>query len=108
MDGTRRYRFVWIEAPRKSGKTTFSAAISLYMLLVDAEPAADICITGCTLLDSSSTMSIIRSMIQSNKEMAAVCSLFGRFIKYKNNTLGVFGPEYCAITGRRCFLRDIR
>lgn len=36
-DGTRRYRYVYIEVARKNGKTTLSAGIALYMLFADGE-----------------------------------------------------------------------
>lgn len=36
-DGTRLVRIVWIEVPRKAGKTTLAAGISLLALLGDAE-----------------------------------------------------------------------
>lgn len=41
-DGTRRYREVFIYVPRKNGKTTFCAAIALYMLCMDGEPGAEV------------------------------------------------------------------
>ena len=36
-DGTRQYRTVYIEIPRKNGKTELGAAIALYLLFGDAE-----------------------------------------------------------------------
>jgi len=36
-DGTRRYRSVYLEIPRKNGKSTLAAALSLYLLLCDGE-----------------------------------------------------------------------
>lgn len=41
-DGTRRYRTVWIELPRKNGKSEFAAAIALLMLFGDGEPGAEV------------------------------------------------------------------
>ena len=41
-DGTRRFRTVYIEVPRKNGKTTFVAGIGLYLLSADGEPGAEI------------------------------------------------------------------
>ncbi len=41
-DGTRRYRRVYIEVPRKSGKSTFGAGLALYMLTADGEPGAQV------------------------------------------------------------------
>ena len=34
-DGSRRYRWVYIECPRKQGKSSLSAGIALYSLLFD-------------------------------------------------------------------------
>lgn len=42
LDGTRQYRTVYIEIPRKSGKTEISAAIALYLLFCDGEIGAEI------------------------------------------------------------------
>lgn len=41
-DGTRRFREVYIEVSRKNGKTTFLAAIALYMLYADGEHRAEV------------------------------------------------------------------
>lgn len=39
-DGSRRFRVAYLEIPKKSGKTTLAAALSLYLLLGDDEPGA--------------------------------------------------------------------
>lgn len=41
-DGTRLYRKVYVEVPRKSGKSTLAAAIGLYLAFADDEPAAQV------------------------------------------------------------------
>lgn len=41
-DGTRRYREAYIEVPKKQGKSTTCAAIALYLLTADGEPAAEV------------------------------------------------------------------
>ena len=41
-DGTRRFREAHIEVARKNGKTTLMAAVALYMLVADEEPAAQV------------------------------------------------------------------
>jgi phage terminase large subunit-like protein len=41
-DGTRRFRRAYIEVPKKNGKSTLSAGISLYLLMGDGEPGAEI------------------------------------------------------------------
>lgn len=41
-DGTRRFRTAYIEIARKNGKSTFAAALGLYLLVADGEPGAEI------------------------------------------------------------------
>src|SRR5690606_15428206 len=41
-DGTRRYRRGYIEVPKKNGKSTLFAGLSLYLLMCDGEPGAEI------------------------------------------------------------------
>lgn len=41
-DGTRRFRYAYIEIARKNGKTALSAGIGLYMLFADGEARAEV------------------------------------------------------------------
>lgn len=41
-DGTRKYRRVYIEIPRKNGKSTLSSGLALYLLFADGEPGAEV------------------------------------------------------------------
>lgn len=41
-DGTRRFRRAYIEVPKKNGKSTFCAALALYLLVADGEPSAEV------------------------------------------------------------------
>ena len=52
-DGTRRFNYLYIEVPRKNGKTTFVAAMSLYHLVMDGENAPEI-YTAATTRDQAS------------------------------------------------------
>ena len=82
-NGDRQYKLVWIEAPRKSGKTTLAAALMLYMLLVDEEAGAEISSSSTT--NASICFNIARSMIENNADMSAVCTVRNKCISYKNN-----------------------
>lgn len=42
LDGTRRYRIVYIEIPRKNGKTTLAAGIALLLTFADKERGAQV------------------------------------------------------------------
>lgn len=41
-DGLRRFRTVYIECPRKNGKSTFSAPVALFLLAADMEAGAEV------------------------------------------------------------------
>jgi phage terminase large subunit-like protein len=41
-DGCRQYRIVYIELPRKNGKTTLAAGIAIYLTFFDGEPGAEV------------------------------------------------------------------
>lgn len=41
-DGTRRFRVVFVELPRKNGKSTLAAGMALYLLMADGEPGAEV------------------------------------------------------------------
>jgi len=41
-DGTRKYRMVYIEIPKKNGKSEFCAGIALYLTMADGEPSAEV------------------------------------------------------------------
>ena len=41
-DGTRRFRYAYIEIARKNGKTALSAGVGLYMLFADGESRPEV------------------------------------------------------------------
>ena len=47
-DGTRRFRYAYVEVARKNGKTTFAAAIALYMMTTDKEEGAEVYMAATT------------------------------------------------------------
>ncbi|MGZ9204862.1 MAG: terminase large subunit [Nitrospira sp.] len=92
-DGRRQYKIVWLEAPRKSGKTTLAAALMLYMLLVDEEAGAEIVISSSSSSNAAVCFNIARSMVENDVSMSAVCCIRSRAISYKNNSIRlVSGP----------------
>ena len=41
-DGTRRYRRGYIEVPKKNGKSALFSGLSLYLVMADGEPGAEV------------------------------------------------------------------
>ena len=78
--GRRCYRTAYIEIPRKNGKTSFAAAISLYMLVADGEAGAE-CYTAAAHQEQASiSFGIARQMVLKNsilRESASIRPLGG-------------------------------
>jgi phage terminase large subunit-like protein len=79
-DGTRQYRRVFVEIGRKNGKSTFGAALALYLLFFDHEPGAEIYSAAADRDQANIIFSIAKSMIEQNKELSARSEVFARSI----------------------------
>lgn len=96
---SRRYRVVWLETPRKAGKTTLAAALVLYMLLVDEEHGAEIVICSSSLSRAMNCFDIARQMIENSVAMSSVCTVRNKMISYKNNRVRVVPPTAAVLDG---------
>jgi phage terminase large subunit-like protein len=65
-DGTRRYRVVYIEVPRKNGKSTLAAGIALVLLHIDGEPGAEIYSAAADREQARIVFSVASSMVTSS------------------------------------------
>lgn len=63
QDGTRRYRRVYIEIPRKNGKTTLGAPIAAYLMLADGEPGAQVYTAACNLQQACYLFNSAKNML---------------------------------------------
>ncbi len=107
-DGRRQYCSLWLEVPRKSGKSTFAAALGLYMLIVDPEPDADIVIAGASVEQAAIVFEIARRMVELDPDLAAVCRIVRRSIHYKDARLRVLSPRRDQLAGSdiSCLIMD--
>lgn len=83
-DGTRRFRTVYVEIPRKRGKTELAAGMGLYFLTADGEPGAEIYSTGAAIEQSSLTFDAGKAMIAKSPALMKRC----RSMQYK-----IMGPD---------------
>jgi phage terminase large subunit-like protein len=60
-DGRRRFKTAYLEMARKQGKTAFVAALALYNLLADNEPAAEILLAANSKDQSRIAFKLVRS-----------------------------------------------
>lgn len=69
LDGTRRYRVVYIEIPRKNGKTTLAAGIALLLTFADKEPGAQVYSAAADKDQAKIVFNAAVSMRNSNLEL---------------------------------------
>ena len=72
----RKYRTVFIEVPRKNGKTTLCAAIGIYMLFADRERGAEIYAAAGDRNQAGIVFEIAKAMIANNVELSSRGKVF--------------------------------
>lgn len=82
-DGTRRYRRAYIEVPRKSGKSTISAGIGLYLLYADGEAGAEIYSAASDREQAAIVFDVARTMVEEKPSLKAVSEVYRRSIVVK-------------------------
>ena len=71
-DGTRQFRTVYTEIPKKSGKSELAAALALYMLLADGEPNAEVYVAACDRQQASIIFNTSVNFVEGNKTLSRV------------------------------------
>ncbi len=88
-DGARRYRFVYIEVPRGNGKSTFAAALALYLLVADGEFSAKV-------YSAAADKAQAAIVFETAEKMAAASAWLGPRVRaFRNRTM-----EYAKGGGR--------
>ena len=90
-EGKRQYRTVYIEIPRKNGKTTWAAALALYMLFMESQDdhEAEIYSAAADREQASLVFNQAASMIRSSPALAKRCRIIDsqkRIVNYKTNS----------------------
>lgn len=65
-DGSRRFREVWLEVPRKNGKTTLLAGVGLYLFWFDGEGGAEVYAAATKMDQAKILYSEAERMVQSS------------------------------------------
>jgi len=75
--GKRRYRTVYIELPRKNGKTFFAAALALYMLFIESrnDNESEIYSGAADREQASLVFNQASSMIRNHKTLSKKCQI---------------------------------
>ena len=90
-EGKRQYRTVYIEIPRKNGKTTWAAALALYMLLMESQedPEAEIYSAAADRDQASLVFNQAASMIRAHPHLSKQCNIIDsqkRIVFYKTGS----------------------
>lgn len=70
VNGSRLYRRLWLEIPRKNGKSTIAAAINLFLLVADREPGAEIYAAASSKRQAGEVFGVARAMVLSSPALS--------------------------------------
>jgi len=70
-DGSRLYRTAYVEAPRKSGKSSLASAIALYLAFGDGEVAPEIACAAYDREQAGVVYNTARFMLEQSPELHA-------------------------------------
>lgn len=81
-DGTRLYRTVWVEVPRKNAKTTLAAGIALYCLVADGEAAPQVIIGARDRQQARLCFELARKMVNASPALSKRCRAVRSYIEH--------------------------
>lgn len=80
----RKYRTVFIEVPRKNGKTTYCAAVANYMLFADSERGSEVYAAAGDRSQAGIVFEIAKGMVLNNPELSSRGEVFRNSITNKS------------------------
>ena len=109
-DDTRRFRQVYIEIPRKNGKTTLLAAIGIYMLVADKEPGAEVYSAATTRDQAKEIWDEAAGMVANSKSLSKLVRRVqqGLYVRKTNSKFLPLAAEAKTLDGKNvhCALVD--
>ena len=100
--GLRRYRFCYVEIPRKNGKSNLAAALILLLLFADDEPGAELISAAGDRGQANIVFSIAQEMIKNNKHLRSRCKVLRNTIEYKSSWYKSISAEAYTKHGLNC------
>lgn len=85
-DGTRRYRTLYGELPRKNGKSTIAAGFGLFLTVADGEPGAEVYSAAADKEQAMIVFEEARRMAQQSPEILAKCEVMTKAIVVPETT----------------------
>lgn len=98
----RRYRVLYIEVPRKNGKSTLGAAIALYLLFADREFGAQIVSAAADREQAALIFEMASKMVEQSPKLEQMSAIFKRSMAYYElgNTYKVLSADARGKHGR--------
>jgi phage terminase large subunit-like protein len=79
-DGLRRYRKVYVEVPRKNGKSTLAAGVGLYLTLADSEHGAEVYSAAADRQQASIVFDEAKRMVNASPGLKEVAEVYKKAI----------------------------
>jgi phage terminase large subunit-like protein len=77
-DGTRKYRFAYIEVPKKNGKSTLAAGVALLLLFADEEPGAEVYSAAADKDQAAIVFELAKQMVEDSPKLSMRAEAFRR------------------------------
>ena len=84
-DGLRKYRTVYLEVPRKNGKSTLGAGIALCLLFIDGEQGAEVYSAAAETEQAAIVFDVAKKMIEGNAKLSSLSKAFKRTITVEHS-----------------------
>jgi len=89
-DGTRQYKRVYVEIPKKNGKSELGAGIALRLLFADNEPGAEIYSAASDRDQAAIVFNVAAEMVRNNPALARRCKIIDSTKRIIHNNGGVY------------------
>ena len=90
-DGKRRFRIVWVEVPRKNGKSTLVYPAALWGLVLDGEPGAEVYSVATKRDQAKIVFDMARAAVVKTADLSELVTAY-RFTLEVPDTLGKMEP----------------
>ena len=90
-DGTRRFRFAYLEIARKNGKTTKASGVGLYLAFADGEPGAEVYACATKKDQARICHSAAANMVKASPHLSSRLDVYSNNIS-DEQTLSKFEP----------------
>lgn len=77
-DDTRRYRIIYVEVPRKNGKSQLAAGVGLYLLHCDDEPGAEVYSLARDRFQAAIVFDAAAAMCRASPDLASRTEIYRR------------------------------